>query len=252
MSKWFLQPQAWRWALPALVWQQRAFSQRPTSAHGIPHDASALHPRFVGARGSGPSSVWKNNVLDISTWSPRYLMFFCASSFALFAWSRAISSSLISASNFFLTRNSSDLALVSESKVAWMLSMVCWWTLRWFSNSSSFSAILFSISARICETSIWQRRALLSSDSRAASASSNPRWSSSFSISRRRRFLERAWVARPPSESCSVRSRASSLRDLFSRRSPSTWSARVSCCPRSLWASPESWRASRWAPSNSR
>lgn len=53
-----------------------------------------------------------------------------------------------------------------------MLSRARWWFLRVFSNSSSFSWILFSISDRIWETSTWARRTLLSSASNAASASS--------------------------------------------------------------------------------
>merc|ERR1719468_756527 len=64
----------------------------------------------------------------------------------LLAWSRAISSSLMSDSSFFLILRASAFALASASKEAWSESMARWWFLRVLSNSSTFSWIFLSIS----------------------------------------------------------------------------------------------------------
>merc|ERR1719384_2282881 len=98
------------------------------------------------------------------------------------------------------------------------------WFLRVLLNSSSFSAILRSISCLTCPSSSWARSTLFSSASRADSASSRAACSSSFSASRRRLCLSSSWMERPPSPSWSRRSFTSSARFLFSRRTISSCS----------------------------
>merc|ERR1719412_67023 len=98
------------------------------------------------------------------------------------------------------------------------------WFLRVLLNSSSFSAILRSISCLTCPSSSWARSTLFSSASRADSASSRAACSSSFSHSSLRRCLSSSWMERPPSPSWSRRSLTSSARFLFSRRTMSSCS----------------------------
>merc|ERR1719236_132341 len=98
------------------------------------------------------------------------------------------------------------------------------WFLRVLLNSSSFSAILRSISCFTCPSSSWARSTLFSSASRAPSASSRAAWSSSFSASSLLRCLSSSWMERPPSPSWSRRSLTSSARFLFSRRTMSSCS----------------------------
>merc|ERR1719327_1249097 len=98
------------------------------------------------------------------------------------------------------------------------------WFLRVLLNSSSFSAILLSISCLTCPSSSWALRTLFSSASRAPSASSRAAWSSSFSASSLLRCLSSSWMERPPSPSWSRRSLTSSARFLFSRRTMSSCS----------------------------
>lgn len=79
-----------------------------------------------------------------------------------------------------------------------------------FSNSSSFSWILLSISCLTWDSSSCDRRTLFSSCSRAASASSRAAWSSSFSTSSRLRAFSISWMFRPPSPIWSSKSLTSS------------------------------------------
>merc|ERR1740116_834733 len=120
---------------------------------------------------------------------------------ALVAWSRAISNSLMSPSSFFFTRRPSALAFCSVSREACIDSMARAWFLRVLLNSSSFSAILRSISCLTWPSSSWALSTLFSSASREPSASSRADWSSSFSLSMRLLCLSSSWMERPPSPS---------------------------------------------------
>merc|ERR1719273_822482 len=98
------------------------------------------------------------------------------------------------------------------------------WFFRVLLNSSSFSAILRSISCLTCPSSRAALSTLFSSASREPSASSRACCSSSFSVSRRLLCLSSSWMERPPSPSWSRRSLISSARFLFSRRTISSCS----------------------------
>merc|ERR1719184_652310 len=78
------------------------------------------------------------------------LMDFRPSELALLAWSRPISSSLISPSRAFLTRRASPLAFCSASREADIDSMARAWFFLVLLNSSSFSATRLSISCLTC------------------------------------------------------------------------------------------------------
>merc|ERR1719206_1544754 len=95
------------------------------------------------------------------------LMDFSPSELALLAWSRPISSSLISPSRAFFTLRASPLAFCSASREADMDSMARAWFFLVLLNSSSFSATRLSISCLTCPSSSWARRTLFSSCSRA-------------------------------------------------------------------------------------
>merc|ERR1719166_619006 len=125
------------------------------------------------------------------------------------------------------------------------------WFLRVLLNSSSFSAILLSISCLTCPSSSWALRTLFSSASRAPSASSRAAWSSSFSASSLRRCLSSSWMERPPSPSWSRRSLTSSARFLFSRRTMSSCSLASSRAALRRNLSALKLRASEWAASSS-
>merc|ERR1719433_1347721 len=80
------------------------------------------------------------------------------------------------------------------------------WFLRVLLNSSSFSAILRSISCLAWPSSSWALSTLFSSASRDPSASSRAPCSSSFSLSILLLCLSSSWMERPPSPSWSSRS----------------------------------------------
>ena len=184
-----------------------------------------------------------------SCWN--FLPAFSASARPLLAISSCTSSSLMSCSSFFLSLMDSALPLLSASRVACMDSRALAWLRLVFSNSSSFSWILLSISDLVELISIWNLITLASSVSRACSASSRAACSSSFSASSLRLIFSSSWVLRPPSDSCSVRSLISSASPLFSRFRPSITSPVSSNWAFSLKISVLYDRASRWLFSSS-
>merc|ERR1719350_2554118 len=125
------------------------------------------------------------------------------------------------------------------------------WFLRVLLNSSSFSAILRSISCLTWPSSSWALSTLFSSASRDPSASSRAPCSSSFSVSILLLCLSSSWMERPPSPSWSSRSLISSARFLFSRRTMSSCSLDSSRADLRRNLSLLKLRASEWAASSS-
>merc|ERR1719323_1023817 len=118
-------------------------------------------------------------------------------------------------------------------------------------NSSSFSAILRSISCLVWPSSRAALSTLFSSASRAPSASSRADWSSSFSVSSLLLCLSSSWIDLPPSPSWSRRSLISSARFLFSRRTMSSCSLVSSSDAFKRKVSAEKLRHSEWQASSS-
>merc|ERR1719166_798800 len=118
-------------------------------------------------------------------------------------------------------------------------------------NSSSFSAILRSISCLVWPSSRAALSTLFSSASRAPSASSRADWSSSFSVSSLLLCLSSSWIDLPPSPSWSRRSLISSARFLFSRRTMSSCSLVSSREAFKRKVSAEKLRHSEWQASSS-
>merc|ERR1719412_2169247 len=118
-------------------------------------------------------------------------------------------------------------------------------------NSSSFSAILLSISCLTWVSSSWHLSTLFSSCSRAPSASDRAASSSIFSASILLQILSISWMERPPSLIWSMMSLISLLRVLFSLLTSSSWRTDSSYADLTRNSSEEALRVSFWAPSRS-
>merc|ERR1719340_4964 len=119
-------------------------------------------------------------------------------------------------------------------------------------NSSSFSAILLSISCLTWVSSSWHLSTLFSSCSRVASASDRAASSSIFSASILLQILSISWMERPPSLIWSMMSLISLERVLFSLRTSSSWSMVSSYADLILKRSEEALRVSFWLTSRSK
>merc|ERR1719492_538685 len=118
-------------------------------------------------------------------------------------------------------------------------------------NSSSFSAILLSISCLTWVSSSWHLSTLFSSCSRAPSASDRAASSSIFSASILLQILSISWMERPPSLIWSMMSLISLLRVLFSLLTSSSWRTDSSYADLTRNSSEEALRVSFWALSRS-
>merc|ERR1719175_373260 len=186
------------------------------------------------------------------TWSWYFLMVAWVSALPAMACSRARPRSAESASNFFFILRASALPLASVSRADCMESRALAWFLRTMANSSSFSAILRSISVLTWVSSIWHLRTLFSSCSRVASASSRADWSSIFSASSLLRILSISWMERPPSVIWSMMSLISLESVLFSLLTSSSCRVVSSYADLILKSSEEAFLVSFWLTSRSK
>merc|ERR1719175_246906 len=179
------------------------------------------------------------------------LMLRWLSALAALACSRATPRSMTSESSFFFMRRASTLPLVSASRAICMPSMALPKFFLVEANSSSFCAILLSISCLTWVSSSAALRTLFSSCSRAPSASESAASSSSFSASKRFLILSISWMERPPSLIWSMMSLISLESTLFSLRTSSNCNTDSSYAFLTRTNSEEMLRVSFWATSRS-